>query len=291
MISKELAKKIRLIEIATRRAVNDTLAGEYHSVFKGRGMEFDEVREYAPGDDVRTIDWNVTARTGTPYVKRFVEERELTVFLVVDLSGSGEFGSSEQLKNEVAAELCALLAFSAIKNNDKVGVVAFTDRVEKFIPPKKGSSHVLRLVRDLLKFEPEGCGTDLGAALEFVGRVARRRAIVFLISDFLAHGYLKPLRLVAGRHDLVAVALADPLEHALPDVGLVELEDSESGERLTLDTSSAEIRGRYKALARVRERERQELFRTTGVDEVRVVAGEDYVRDLMSFFRQRERRL
>ena len=291
MISKELAKKIRLIEIATRRAVNDTLAGEYHSVFKGRGMEFDEVREYAPGDDVRTIDWNVTARTGTPYVKRFVEERELTVFLVVDLSGSGAFGSNAQLKNEVAAELCALLAFSAIKNNDKVGVVAFTESVEKFIPPKKGASHVLRVVRDLLNFEPKGRGTDLGAALEFVGRVARRRAIVFLISDFLAHGYLKPLRLVAGRHDLVAVSLADPREQELPDVGLVELEDAETGERIALDTSNADVRGRYKALARVREKERQELFRTTGVDEVRVVAGEDYVRDLMSFFRKRERRL
>ena len=291
MISKELAKKIRLIEIATRRAVNDTLAGEYHSVFKGRGMEFDEVREYAPGDDVRTIDWNVTARTGTPYVKRFVEERELTVFLVVDLSGSGAFGSNRQLKNEVAAELCALLAFSAIKNNDKVGVVAFTDRVEKFIPPKKGASHVLRVVRDLLNFQPEGRGTDLGAALEFVGRVARRRAIVFLISDFLAHGYLKPLRLVAGRHDLVAVALADPREQELPDVGLVALEDSETGERITLNTSNADVRARFKAVARVREKERQELFRSTGVDEVRVVAGEDYVRDLMGFFRKRERRI
>jgi uncharacterized protein (DUF58 family) len=291
MISKELAKKIRLIEIATRRAVNDTLGGEYHSVFKGRGMEFDEVREYAPGDDVRTIDWNVTARTGKPYVKRFVEERELTVLLMVDLSASGAFGSSSQLKNEVAAELCALLAFSAIKNNDKVGVVAFTDRVEKFIPPKKGASHVLRVVRDLLGFEPKGRGTNLAAALEFVGRIARRRSIVFLISDFLAHQYLKPLRLVAARHDLVALALTDPREQELPDVGLVELEDPESGERLTLDTSSAGVRSRFKALARVRDKERQELFRSNGVDEVRVLAGQDYVRDLMSLFRKRERRV
>jgi uncharacterized protein (DUF58 family) len=287
MISKELAKKIRLIEIATRRAVNDTLAGEYHSVFKGRGMEFDEVREYAPGDDVRTIDWNVTARTGTPYVKRFVEERELTVLLVVDLSGSGAFGSGGQLKNEVAAELCALLAFSAIKNNDKVGVVAFTDRVEKFIPPKKGASHVLRVVRDLLQFEPQGKGTNLAAALEFAGRVVRRRSIVFVISDFLAHGYLKPLRLVAGRHDLVAVALTDPREHELPDVGLVQVEDAETGERLTIDTSSEAVRSRFNALGRVRDKERQELFRSTGVDEVSVVAGQDYVRDLMTFFLKR----
>ena len=291
MISKELAKKIRLIEITTRRAVNDALGGEYHSVFKGRGMEFDEVREYTPGDDVRTIDWNVTARTGTPHVKRFVEERELTVLLAVDLSASGAFGSRDQLKNEVAAELCALLAFAAIKNNDKVGVVAFTDRVEKFIPPKKGASHVLRLVRDLLNFEPQGRGTDLGAALEYVGRVTRRRSIVFLISDFLAHGYLKPLRLVSGRHDLVAIALVDPREEELPDVGLVELEDPETGERVLVDSSSAAVRSRFQALARVRDKERQELFRSTGVDEIRVLAGEDYVRDLMSFFRKRGRRL
>jgi uncharacterized protein (DUF58 family) len=287
MISKELAKKIRLIEIATRRAVNDTLAGEYHSVFKGRGMEFDVVRVYAPGDDIRTIDWNVTARTGSPHVKRFVEERELTVLLVVDLSGSGAFGSGGQLKNEVAAELCALLEFSAIKNNDKVGVVAFTDHVEKFIPPKKGASHVLRVVRDLLQFEPKGKGTNLAAALEFAGRVVRRRSIVFLISDFLAHGYLKPLRLVAARHDLVAVALTDPREHELPDVGLVELEDPETGERLTVDTSSDAVRSRFRALGRVRDKERQELFRSTGVDEVAVVAGQDYVRDLMTFFLKR----
>ncbi|MEZ5363753.1 MAG: DUF58 domain-containing protein [Bryobacterales bacterium] len=291
MISKELAKKIRLIEITTRRAVNDTLAGEYHSVFKGRGMEFDEVREYTPGDDVRTIDWNVTARTGTPHVKRFVEERELTVLLAVDLSGSGAFGSGGQLKNEVAAELCALLAFSAIKNNDKVGVVAFTDRVEKFIPPKKGASHVLRVVRDLLKLEPEGRGTDLAAALEFIGRISRRRSIVFLISDFLAHEYLKPLRLVAGRHDLVAVSVLDPRERDLPDVGLVELEDPETGERVLLDTSSEAVRSRFEALGRVRDKQRQELFRSTGVDEIQVLAGEDYVRDLMSFFRKRERRV
>ncbi|MCB9385157.1 MAG: DUF58 domain-containing protein [Bryobacterales bacterium] len=291
MISKELAKKIRLIEITTRRAVNDTLAGEYHSVFKGRGMEFDEVREYTPGDDVRTIDWNVTARTGTPHVKRFVEERELTVLLAVDLSGSGAFGSGGQLKNEVAAELCALLAFSAIKNNDKVGVVAFTDRVEKFIPPKKGASHVLRVVRDLLKLEPEGRGTDLAAALEFIGRISRRRSIVFLISDFLAHEYLKPLRLVAGRHDLVAISVLDPRERDLPDVGLVELEDPETGERVLLDTSSDAVRSRFQALGRVRDKQRQELFRTTGVDEIQVQAGEDYVRDLMSFFRKRERRV
>ncbi|MBI1353877.1 MAG: DUF58 domain-containing protein [Acidobacteria bacterium] len=291
MISKELAKKIRLLEITTNRAVNDVLAGEYHSVFKGRGMEFDEVREYAPGDDVRTIDWNVTARLGKPFVKRFVEERELTVMFIVDLSASGSFGSRGQLKNEVAAELCALLAFSAIKNNDKVGLLAFTDRIEKFIPPKKGSSHVLRLVRELLNFSPQGRGTDLAQALEYVGRVVRRRAIVFLVSDFLAPDYVKPLRLVARRHDLVAVSVSDPREKALPNVGLIALEDAETGQTVIFDSGSNAARKAYAGLARKRDEERQALFRKVGVDEVRVNVGEDYVRDLMLFFRRREQRL
>jgi uncharacterized protein (DUF58 family) len=291
MISKELAKKIRLIEITTNRAVNDVLAGEYHSVFKGRGMEFDEVREYAPGDDVRSIDWNVTARLGRPFVKRFVEERELTVIFVVDLSASGSFGSRDQLKNEVAAELCALLAFSAIKNNDKVGLLAFTDRVEKFIPAKKGASHVLRLVRELLQLKPQGKGTDLATALEYVGRVNRRRAIVFLVSDFLADDYEKPLRLVARRNDLIAVSVSDPRERELPNVGLIALEDAETGETVVLDTGSAAARRAYAALAARRRDERLDLFRKVGVDEVRVQVGEDYVRDLMLFFRRRERRL
>ncbi len=291
MISKELAKKIRLIEITTNRAVNDVLAGEYHSVFKGRGMEFDEVREYAPGDDVRTIDWNVTARLGKPFVKRYVEERELTVIFVVDLSASGAFGSRNQLKNEVAAELCALLAFSAIKNNDKVGLLAFTDRVEKFIPAKKGASHVLRLVRELLQLKPEGKGTDLANALEYVGRVSRRRAIVFLVSDFLADNYEKPLRLVARRNDLIAVSVSDPRERELPNVGLIALEDAETGQTVVLDTGSAAARRAYSAIAARRRDERLELFRKVGVDEVRVQVGEDYVRDLMLFFRRRERRL
>ncbi len=291
MISKELAKKIRLIEITTNRAVNDVLAGEYHSVFKGRGMEFDEVREYAPGDDVRTIDWNVTARLGKPFVKRYVEERELTVIFVVDLSASGAFGSRNQLKNEVAAELCALLAFSAIKNNDKVGLLAFTDRVEKFIPAKKGASHVLRLVRELLQLKPEGKGTDLAKALEYVGRVSRRRAIVFLVSDFLADNYEKPLRLVARRNDLIAVSVSDPRERELPNVGLIALEDTETGQTVVLDTGSSSARRAYSAIAARRRDERLELFRKVGVDEVRVQVGEDYVRDLMLFFRRRERRL
>ena len=290
MISRELAKKIRLIEISTRRAVNDTLAGGYHSVFKGRGMEFDEVREYAPGDDVRTIDWNVTARTGRPFVKRFVEERELTVLLVVDLSASGAFGSRDRFKNEVAAELCALLAFSAIKNNDKVGLVAFTDRVEKFIPPKKGSSHVLRLVRDVLGLRPYGRGTDIARALEFAGRAVRRRAIVFVVSDFQAADFSRPLRILARRHDLVALSVADPRESVLPDVGLVRLEDPETGETALIDTSSASVRRRFEAAAAERRARLTELFRSTGVDEVATVVGQDYTRDLMAFFRRREGR-
>lgn len=291
MISKELAKKIRLIEITTNRAVNDVLAGEYHSVFKGRGMEFDEVREYAPGDDVRTIDWNVTARLGKPFVKRFVEERELTVMFVVDLSASGTFGSRKQLKNEVAAELCALLAFSAIKNNDKVGLLAFTDRIEKFIPPKKGASHVLRLVRELLQFSPEGKGTNLAKALEYVGRVNRRRAIVFLVSDFIDEGYEKPLRLVARRNDLIAVSVRDPRESELPNVGLIALEDAETGETVVFDTNSPAARRAYSSIADQAREQRRELFRKVGVDEVQVNVGEDYVRDLMLFFRRREQRL
>ena len=236
MIPKELAKKIRYIQIYTSKAVNDVLAGEYHSVFKGRGMEFDEVREYTPGDEIRTIDWNVTARMGHPFVKRYVEERELTVLFLVDLSASGTFGSVEKLKNEVAAELCALLAFSAIKNNDKVGLIVFTDTIELFIPPEKGVSHVLRLIREVLSFQPKRKRTDIALALDFLGRVTHKRAVVFLVSDFLAERFEKPLGMVAKRHDLVAIPLADPRELGLPNVGLVELEDAETGESVVVDT-------------------------------------------------------
>jgi len=290
MIPKELAKKIRFIQIHTSRAVNDVLAGEYHSVFKGRGMEFDEVREYAPGDDIRTIDWNVTARTGHPYVKRYVEERELTVMLVVDLSASGSFGTREKLKNEVAAELCALLAFSAIKNNDKVGLIVFTDHIELYIPPKKGVSHVLRVIRDLLNFEPRRSRTDVTQALDFLGRVTHRRAVVFLVSDFQAAGYEKRLRIAARRHDLIAVSLTDPREAKLPVAGLIELEDAESGECIVVDSGSAAVRRRYEALARERADKLAASLRSMGVDQIPVVTGEDYVRDLVRFFRVRERR-
>ena len=291
MIPKELAKKIRLIQIHTSKAVNDVLAGEYHSVFKGRGMEFDEIREYAPGDDIRTIDWNVTARTGHPYVKRFVEERELTVLFVVDLSASGSFGAKEKLKNEVAAELCALLAFSAIKNNDKVGLIVFTDQVELYIPPKKGVSHVLRVIRDLLNVQPRRSRTDITQALDFLGRVTHRRTVVFLISDFQASGYEKRLRIAARRHDLIAVSLTDPREAALPAAGLIELEDAETGESVVIDSSNAAIRRRYEALTRARSENLAASLRSMGIDQIPVVTGEDYVRDLVKFFRVRERRI
>ena len=291
MIPKELAKKIRFIQIYTKRAVNDVLAGEYHSVFKGRGMEFDEVREYTPGDEIRTIDWNVTARTGQPYVKRYVEERELTVLFMVDLSASGTFGTREKLKNEVAAELCALLSFSAIKNNDKVGLIIFTDIIELYIPPGKGTSHVLRLIRDLLNFKPRQTRTDIAQALDYLGRITHRKAVVFLVSDFLAEGYERPLGIVARRHDLIAISITDPRERELPKVGLIELEDAETGEIVVVDSGSSLVRRQYEAIARERAERLGESFRPSGVDHIPVLTGRDYVRDLVRFFQARERRL
>lgn len=291
MIPKELAKKIRYIQIHTSKAVNDVLAGEYHSVFKGRGMEFDEVREYVPGDEIRTIDWNVTARAGHPYVKRYVEERELTVLFLVDLSASGAFGSREKLKNEVAAELCALLSFSAIKNNDKVGLIIFTDVIELYIPPNKGVSHVLRLIRDLLHFKPRQSQTDIAGALDYLGHISHRRAVVFLVSDFLAEGFDKPLRILSKRHDLIAISIADPRETAMPNVGLIELEDAETGEQVILDTGSPSVRKQYERLGRRRQGSLREMFRSMGIDQINVVTGRDYVRDLVTFFRVREHRL
>ncbi len=291
MIPKELIKKIRYIQIYTSKAVNDVLAGEYHSVFKGQGMEFDEVRAYQPGDDVRTIDWNVTARSGHPYVKRYVEEREITVFFLVDLSASGSFGSSAKLKNEIAAEFCALLAFSAIKNNDKVGLIVFTDTIELFIPPAKGTSHVLRLIRELLYFDSgkkqQSTGTDIGLALDYLGRVLHKRGVVFLVSDFLDQDYEKSLNVLARRHDLIAVTVSDPREYALPDVGLLEIQDAESGAVLLIDTGSREVRSRYKNLAAERIGQLESLFKSTGVDHIQLCTDRDYVLDLIRFFRKR----
>jgi uncharacterized protein (DUF58 family) len=291
VISKELIKKIRYIQIYTSKAVNDILAGEYHSVFKGQGMEFDEVRAYQPGDDIRTIDWNVTARTGHPYVKRYVEEREITVFFLVDLSASGDFGSREKLKNEVAAEFCALLAFSAIKNNDKVGLIVFTDIIELFIPPAKGTSHVLRLIRELLYFNPgeirKKTGTDIALALDYLGRVLNKRGVVFLVSDFLDQNFEKPLKVLARRHDLIAVTVLDPRELALPDVGLLEIQDAETGETLVIDTGSKTVRSNYARLAREKREKLASLFQTTGIDHIQLFTDRDYVLDLVKFFRKR----
>ncbi|MCB2180435.1 MAG: DUF58 domain-containing protein [Desulfobulbaceae bacterium] len=290
MISEELAKKIRTIRIYTNKAVNDVLAGEYESVFKGRGMEFDEVREYQHGDDIRTIDWNVTARTGHPYVKRYVEERELTVFFLVDLSASGSFGSIRNMKNEVAAELCALLAFSAIKNNDKVGLIAFTDSVEMFIPPKKGATHVLRLIREILTFSPERGKTRIRSALDFFGRINRKRSVAFLVSDFLDSDFISPMRIVARRHDLIAVSITDPRERELPNVGLVDLEDAETGKQILIDCGSQEVRRAFSASSRRRAAELESQFAAMGVDHIPLQTKHDYVQDLVRFFKMRERR-
>ncbi len=290
MISKELAKKIRYLQIYTSKAVNDSLAGEYASVFKGRGMEFDEVREYQIGDEVRSIDWNVTARMGHPYVKRFVEERELTVMFLVDLSASGTFGSTRRVKNEVAAELCALLAFSAIKNNDKVGLIVFTDEIELFVPPGKGSSHVLRLIENLLTFQPKQSSTDIAAAIEYMSKMMKKRSVVFLVSDFLGEGYEKQLGIMSKKHDVIAVSVTDPREVALPDVGLIELEDAETGECVVIDTGSLQVRRKYEAMGKERSGKLQELMRSLGVDLIKVFTDKDYMRDLVTFFKTRERR-
>ena len=291
MIPRELAKKIRYIQIYTSKAVNDVLAGEYESVFKGRGMEFDEVREYSPGDEIRSIDWNVTARMGHPYVKRFVEERELTIMFLVDLSASGAYGTVEKTKNEAAAEICALLAFSAIKNNDKVGLVLFTDTIEMFVPPKKGTSHVLRLIRDLLNFTPQHTKTDISIALDYLGRVMQKRCVAFLVSDFLCEpGFEKSLHVLGRRHDLIAVSISDPSEMALPAVGIVELEDAENGERLFIDTGNSGVRKAYQRFSRERMDRLRELFRSAGIDYVELFTGRDHVKDLVRFFRTREQR-
>jgi uncharacterized protein (DUF58 family) len=294
VIPADLISRIRRIEITTRKAVSEQLAGQYHSVFKGRGMAFSEVRLYQPGDEIRTIDWNVTARMQEPYVKVFTEERELTVMLLVDLSRSQDFGSIEKTKGEVAAELAALLAFSAISNNDRVGAILFTDRVERYIPPKKGRKHVLALVSELLTAKPEGRGTDLQEVLSHFSRVSRRRTVTFLLSDFLVPqggaGELA-LRVAARRHDLIPVAISDPLEAALPPLGITLVEDPESGEAFHVDLRDRRVRDRYAALVRRQDEARVRLFRKLDLDHVHVRCGEDYVRPLVAFFRARARRV
>jgi uncharacterized protein (DUF58 family) len=286
-IPPEVLQKVRRLEIQMKHLVNDVFSGEYHSVFKGRGMEFAEVREYMPGDDIRTIDWNVTARLNAPFVKKYVEERELTVMLAVDLSGSGAFGSRTQLKRDLATEVCSILAFSAIQNHDKVGCALFTDDVELFIPPRKGRQHVLRVIRELLYFRPAGRGTDLAQALQFVGRVLKRRSVVFLVSDFLDPGFEKPLSVIARRHDVIPVVVADGREEQIPDVDLVELEDAETGEVRTIDTGSAAARERFARRARSVRAWRERIFARQSLDVIELRTDEPYVVPLMTFFRRR----
>ena len=289
MIPKEVLQKVRRIEIRTRSVVESILSGEYQSVFKGRGMEFSEVRTYTEGDDVRSIDWNVTARMGQPYVKKHVEERELTVMLVVDASSSGHFGSVARFKDEVAVELCALLAFSAIKNNDRVGLIIFTSDVEKYIPPKKGKNHVLRVIRELLYFRPEKRGTDIGAAIGFLNRVITKKSVVFLVSDFLNAGYEVPIRVASHRHDFVAITVTDPREKELPAVGLVELQDPETGAAMLVDSRDRNLRRAFASEAERRGRELSAFFRANGIDEIQISTGADYVDPLVRFFRKREK--
>ncbi len=291
MIPRELLKKIRYIEIRTRRLVNDLFSGEYHSTFKGQGMEFEEVRQYQPGDDIRLIDWNVTARTGYPHVKKFREERELSVVLLVDASSSGAFGTRERFKSEMAAELCALLAFSAIKNNDKVGLIIFTDRIEKFVPPQKGRSHVLRLIREILYFRPEGTGTDVEGALEYFNRVIKRKSVVFFISDFFCEGFVRPLQISNKKHDVVAIRISDPREARFENVGLIELEDAETGEVVLINTASKEFRREFAARADEDNANLKRNFRLINMDYINIRTDESYVGPLVNFFRMREKRL
>jgi uncharacterized protein (DUF58 family) len=290
VLTKDLLKQVRQIEIKTKGLVNQFLSGEYHSVFKGRGMEFSEVREYQFGDDIRNIDWNVTARFGHPYIKIFEEERELTIMLLVDLSGSLIFGTVEKTKQQVAAELSAILAFSALKNNDKVGLILFTDKIEKFVPPRKGRSHVLRIIREVLSFEPEGKSTDLRTALEYMNSTIKKRSIVFLLSDFMDSGYEKILRIIGKKHDLIGVVLNDKREVEIPRMGLVKLTDAETGEERWVDTSSTKVQNRLKEVRRNMMEQRQSLFVTSRLDSIEIQTGDDYVKPLVQFFRLRERR-
>ena len=292
MLTNELVAKVRRIEIRTRQLVDDGLAGEYHSVFKGRGMEFDEVRQYVPGDDVRTIDWNVTARTGEPYVKSYVEERELTVMLAVDVSRSGEFGTRNRFKRELAVELAAVMSIAATTNNDKVGLLLFTDRVELLVPPMKGRSHVLRMLRELLAYEPVGTGTDIRLALDTISVLLKRRSIVFLVSDFLTgpESYRQAMLVTNRRHDVVAFDVGDPLEREMADVGIVAFEDAESGRQRWVDTGDGRWRREFLERVARLEAEKSELFAAAGVDRVRVTTERDYIAEVGAFFRNRRLR-
>lgn len=290
MIPQELIKKIKQIQIYTSRMVDASFAGQYESVFKGRGMQFDEVREYTPGDDIRTIDWNVTARTGKPYIKRFVEEREMTVMFVVDLSASGDFGTVNKAKNELAAEFCAVLAFAAAKNNDKVGLLIFTDQIELYIPPKKGISHMLRLIRELMYFKMPKRKTNISGALDYLAKVVRKKATVFLVSDFIETDFKKPLSLLNKRHDVIAVPVRDKAEITLPGIGLIEFADAETGEIILVDTSSKKFRNQYSSKTAQRFDELKNMLRTINVDCISISTDKPYIQDLVRFFHMRHRR-
>jgi uncharacterized protein (DUF58 family) len=287
----EILKKIRTLEIKTKGLVETAFAGDYHSVFKGRGMNFEDVREYQPGDEIRAIDWNVTARLGTAFIKKFTEERELTVMLIVDVSASGNFGSATQSKRELAAEVACLLAFSAIRNNDKVGLILFTDRVELFIPPKKGRSHTLRLIREILFFEPEGRGTDPALALDYLNKIVTRRAVVFFISDFQAPDFSHALAVSGRRHDFIAIQIQDEREKVLPNIGIITLEDAETGEQIEINTADRATRARFGDLADEQTAELSRTLRRNNIDAIALRTSEDYLPALRSFFKQRERRL
>lgn len=289
-IPPEVLRQVRLVELRTRRLVNSLLAGEYRSVFKGQGMEFAEVREYQQGDEVRTIDWNVTARMGRPFVKRYIEERELTVMLMVDLSGSERFGTVRRFKSDVAAELAAVLAMSAVRNNDRVGLLLFTDRVEHVVPPRKGRRHALRLLRDLMVYEPVRRGTDVAGAVEYLGRMLSHHAIVFILSDFQDMELERPLKHLAQRHDVVAVTVADPAEQALPDVGLARFRDPESGALVDVDTSDARVRSSFGEMVGAEAAARRRLLRRLAIDEIEVATDTGYLEPLLRFFRTREAR-
>ena len=290
MSTSALLKKVRKIEIKTKGLSNHIFAGEYHTAFKGKGMAFSEVREYQPGDDIRSIDWNVTARYNSPFVKVFEEEREMTVMLLIDVSASGNFGTKEQFKRELATEIAAILAFSAIKNNDKVGVIFFTDKIEQFIPPKKGKIHILRIIREVLAFNPEGKGTDIAGALEYFNSVIKKRSICFILSDFMSKEFDKPLKIASKKHDLVALRIHDKREDNLPNMGLVPMQDSETEKMLFVDTSSKQVRDNFAKNRTAATEKLRKLLPASGVDLIDITTGTDYVRPLINFFKTRGKR-
>ena len=287
METNDLIKKVRKIEIRTRRLSKNIFSGEYHSAFKGKGMAFSEVREYQFGDDIRTIDWNVTARFNHPYVKVFEEERELTVILLVDVSGSGNFGTREQLKKYLITELCAVLAFSSLQNNDKIGLIFFSDRIEKFIPPKKGRTHVLRIIRELIDFKPEGQGTDISVALKYTLNVIKKRSIVFLLSDFISKDFSEPMKIISKKHDTVAVHIYDKREEEYPDIGLITVKDAETGEIITFDTSLNSVRQNFRTWWKRKQESLKELLNSNKIDVINLATDESYVKPLINFFKKR----